>query len=45
MGGMSPKEAKHEIDKEIEKHEHALHDEERSLMTLLQQRLLLEATG
>ncbi len=45
MGGMSKKEAKHEIDKEIAKHEHALHDEERSLMELLQQRLILEAAA
>ncbi len=43
MGGMSPAAAKHEIDKEIAKHEHALRDEERSLMNLLEQRLVLEA--
>ena len=42
---MSKKEAKHEIDKEFAKHEHALHDEERSLMELLQQRLILEAAA
>ena len=43
MGGMSTAEAKHEIDREIAKHEHALHDEERALMNLLEQRLVLEA--
>ena len=45
MGGMSTREAKQELDKEIAKHEHALHDEERSLMNLLQQRLILEAAA
>ena len=43
MGGMSKAEAKHEIDREIAQHEHALRDEEQSLMSLLQQRLVLEA--
>ena len=43
MGGMSTSAAKHEIDREIAKHEHALRDEERSLMNLLEQRLVLEA--
>ena len=43
MGGMSPAEARHEIDREIAKHEHALRDEEQSLMNLLAERLVLEA--
>ncbi len=42
MGGTSVKEAKREVDREIAKHEHALRDEEQSLMNLLAERLVLE---
>ncbi len=45
MGGISTTQAKHEIDKEIAQHQHALHDEEQALMNLLQQRLILEAAS
>ena len=43
MGGKSAATAKHELDREIEKHEHALRDEEQSLMNLLAERLVLAA--
>ncbi len=43
LGGTSAEQAKREVDREIEKREHSLRDEEQELLNLLQQRLLLEA--
>ncbi len=45
MGGMSKEEAKEKLDEEIaeQPHHHGLREEERALMSLLQQRMLLEA--
>lgn len=53
MGGMSKQEAKEELDEEIAEHTrasserdpHGLRDDERALMDLLQQRVLLEAAA
>jgi DNA topoisomerase-1 len=42
LGGVSRAEAKAALDGEIEEHESALHDEERVLLRLLEQRSLLE---
>jgi DNA topoisomerase-1 len=42
LNGTSIEVAKHKLDKEIAAHVHALREEERTLVTLLQQRLLLE---
>lgn len=43
MGGMTKEEAKEQIEEEIAEEAHALRHEERALMSLLQQRMLLEA--
>ncbi|WP_213803974.1 DNA topoisomerase IB [Granulicella sp. dw_53] len=42
LDGDSIASAKRKLDKEIAEHEHALREEERALVTLLQQRILLE---
>jgi DNA topoisomerase-1 len=42
LGGITAQEAKREIEKEIEQHEHVLRDEERALVELLEQKALLE---
>ncbi len=42
LGGMSPKAAKQKLEAEIAEHTHALRREEKALLDLLQQRLLLE---
>ena len=54
MGGMSKQEAREALDEQIAEHgeaaaeaeeEHGLHEEEKALVSLLQQRMLLEAAG
>ena len=42
LGGITAKEAKREIEREIADHEHALHAEERALIELLEQKAMLE---
>ena len=45
MGGMTKEEAKEKVEEQIAQEAHSLHPEERALMNLLQQRVLLEAAA